>query len=272
MAARPVRIGLLASSLEVYERMEDFLVPSAVSHVRRLELARFVSRVGDAGAPDEYDLVLCELGIPGPPNSVVFYPSQPSHLVREVLDSHSHLGIPLARRFYPFRRPVVDETIQTVSRENALFAIATALPNVIPNIFELPWAISEFASDSAFLTVNQIRMAFLIAAASNNPVGYGEQKGEIASIIAGAFGWRALARELVGKIPAGGGLIAKGAVAFAGTYVVGRSLERYHRLGYGYSHSERKQAYGVAFERGKHVVGAMVAALKGKPQSAAGDS
>ena len=86
MAAGPVRIGLLASSFEVYEQMEDFLVPSSVSHVRRLELARFVFRVGDAGAPDEYDLVLCELGIPGPPNSVVFYPSQPSHLVHEVLE------------------------------------------------------------------------------------------------------------------------------------------------------------------------------------------
>ena len=40
-----------------------------------------------------------------------------------------------------------------------------------------------------------------------------------------AFGWRALARELVGHIPLGGGLIPKGAIAYAGTYVVGKGLE-----------------------------------------------
>ena len=47
----------------------------------------------------------------------------------------------------------------------------------------------------------------------------------------GAFGWRALARELVGKIPMGGGLIPKAAIAYAGTRVVGLSLERLYRIG-----------------------------------------
>jgi uncharacterized protein (DUF697 family) len=119
--------------------------------------------------------------------------------------------------------------VQAVARENALFAIATALPNVVPNFLELPWAVSEFASDTVFLTVNQIRMAFLIAAASGAEVGLGSQKGEILSIAAGALGWRAIARELAGKIPLGGGLIPKGAIAYAATFVIGKSLEYYHR-------------------------------------------
>ena len=83
-------------------------------------------------------------------------------------------------------------------------------------LISLPWAIAEFASDSAFLTMNQIRMAFMIAGGSDREVGYMEQKSEIAGVIASAFGWRALARELVGKIPFGGGLIAKAGVAYAG--------------------------------------------------------
>jgi len=67
----------------------------------------------------------------------------------------------------------------------------------------------------------------LIAAASDKPVGYSVQKGEIASIVTGAFGWRALARELVGKVPFGVGLIPKGAIAFAGTYVAGLGLDHF---------------------------------------------
>jgi len=130
----------------------------------------------------------------------------------------------------------------------------TALPDVIPSLIELPWSIGEFASDTAFITINQIRMAFLIAAASDKPVGYSLQKGEIATIVTGAFGWRALARELVGKIPFGGGLIAKGGIAFAGTYVVGAGLDRFHRLGYGLTRAERRESYQAAFERGKGLV------------------
>ena len=90
--------------------------------------------------------------------------------------------------------------------------LVTALPDVIPSLIELPWAAGEFASDTAFLTMNQVRMAFLIAGASDQDVGYREQRAQIAGIVAGAFGWRALARELAGKIPFGGGLIPKAAI------------------------------------------------------------
>jgi len=105
-------------------------------------------------------------------------------------------------------------------------------------------------SDAAVLTMNQIRMAFLLAAASDRPVGYREQRAEVASIIAGADGWRALARNLVSKAPFAGGILPKAAIAFAGTYVEGLSLERLYRVGYGYTRSERKLAYGEALARG----------------------
>jgi hypothetical protein len=118
---------------------------------------------------------------------------------------------------------------------------------------ELPWAIAEFASDTAFLTANQLRMAFLIAAASDRSVGYREQKSEVATVVAGAFGWRAIARQLVGKIPFGGGLIAKAAVAYAGPRVVGLSLERLYSIGYTYSRDEREAMYADALERGRKV-------------------
>ena len=70
-------------------------------------------------------------------------------------------------------------------------------------------------------------------------------------IVASAFGWRALARELVGKIPLGGGLIPKAAVAYAGTYVVGLGLEKVNRTGSGLSRREEKDAYVDAFAKGR---------------------
>jgi hypothetical protein len=136
--------------------------------------------------------------------------------------------------------------------------VASALPNVIPSVLELPWTLGEFASDTAFITMNQVRMAFLVAAASDKPVGYDKQLAELVSIAAGAFGWRALARELVGMIPLGGGLIPKGAIAYAATYVLGKGLEHFHGVGYGYTRRQRRDAYQVAYARGKDLMGAVV--------------
>ena len=89
----------------------------------------------------------------------------------EILADKGELDLALARQFPAFRRQVVERIIHMVSRENALFAVATALPNVVPSFIELPWAFGEFASDTAFLTANQVRMAFQIAAACGKPVG-----------------------------------------------------------------------------------------------------
>ncbi len=225
-ADRKLAIGLVSTSAAGYSEMENFLAPRDLSRERRAEILGLLHRAGDPGIPARFDLVLYEHQLPRAENAFTFYAHEPVRTVKEILAQRSELGLPLARHFSPFRRPVVNEVIYSVSKENALFSLATALPNIVPSLVELPWAIGEFASDTAFLTMNQIRMGFLIAAASDGDIGYRAQKAEIVSIITGAFGFRAIARELVGKIPFGGGLIPKAAVAFAGTYVVGLSLER----------------------------------------------
>jgi uncharacterized protein (DUF697 family) len=161
----------------------------------------------------------------------------------------------------PFREEVSRRIIKKVAKENALFALATAVPDILPFV-SLPWAAGEFASDTAVLTANQIRMAFLLAAASEHDFGYRQQKGEIASIVMGAFGWRAMARELVGKIPLGGGLIPKAAIAYAGTRVVGLSLERFYRLGAGFTRQERRSAYEEALERGRAVAASLLESIR----------
>jgi hypothetical protein len=183
-------------------------------------------------------------------------------VIQKALTAYPELGVPLAKSFLPFRRPFIERTIVKTCRENTLFSVTTALPDVIPSVIELPWAIAEFASDTAFLTMNQVRMAFLIAAASDREVGYMDQKSEIAMVIGSAFGWRALARQLVGKIPFGGGLLAKAAVAYAGTKVLGLSLDHYYSIGFTYTRDERDRLYADAFRQGRKVASRILRYLR----------
>jgi hypothetical protein len=262
-AARPVRIGLIASSPEMLGRMEAFLAPAHLSPERRTEALRSIIRNGA-----DCNVVLYESSLLGPKGAFPFDPQTPEDCVNRVLNEREELMLPLARRFFPFRKRACQKIVRAVAQENALFCLATALPDVIPTIFSLPWAVGAYSSDAIFLTVNQVRMSFLLAAASDRPVGYREQRSEIASIAASSFGWRALARELVGKIPLGGGLIPKAAIAWAGTFALGLSMERLYRLGYGFSRRERGAVYKEAFSHGKEVAGLLLADLTGRRKTA----
>ncbi len=181
-------------------------------------------------------------------------PEWPACVMDDIFDQKPELRLALARQYSPLRDAVVKRIIAAIARENAAFAVVTALPNIIPSPIELPWAIGEFASDTMLITANQLRMAFLIAAASDSPVGWREQKGQLGSIVGSAFGWRALARELAGKMPSGTGLVAKGLIAYSATHVVGRGLEQFHRIGRHLSRVEKQQAYHEAYASGRKIV------------------
>ncbi len=251
MSERPVRVALHAGNQEAFQRMEDFFLRD-LSPSRRRASAVLLSRATSTLAQTP-DVNVFDEGITAPPGSLIYHADRPGVLVDKALAKYPDLGVSLAKSFCPFRRPFVERVINKTCRENTLFSITTALPDVIPNVIELPWAVAEFASDTAFLTMNQVRMAFLIAGASDRPVGYSEQKSEIAAVIGSAFGWRALSRQVIGKIPFGGGLIGKAGVAYAGTKVVGMSLERFYNVGYTYSREEREEIYADAFRHGKSV-------------------
>jgi hypothetical protein len=269
LSERPLRIVLHAPSSEAFSRLENFFLQD-LSPARRRESAMMLTRAPLAPGAPMPDLHVYDEAMMAPADSLISTPDRPRHFVQKALTQHPNLGVPLARSFLPFRRPFVERVIAKTARENTLFSIATALPDIVPNIIELPWAVAEFASDTAFLTMNQVRMTFLIAAASDREVGYLHQKSEVAMVIGSAFGWRALARQLVGKIPFGAGLIAKAAVAYAGTKVLGLSLDHYYSIGFTYTREERDRLYADAFQQGKKVAVKMLHFLR--PDLAAGYS
>ncbi|HEY1758296.1 MAG TPA: hypothetical protein VGG72_23190 [Bryobacteraceae bacterium] len=259
-AMKPVRVGLVAASQDSLAQMEAYLVPPHLSPQRRLEALQMLQR----GSTENCDVVIYDSSLLRSAQGFSLDLDAPEDCLRRILKSHDNLLLPLARQFYPFRKPAAQQVIRSVAKENAMFALATALPDVVPFLGWTPWAIGEFGSDAAFLTMNQIRMAFLLAGLSDRSPGYREQRSEIASIVAGAFGWRALARELVGKIPFGGGLIPKAGIAWAGTFAVGLSLERLYRLGYGFTRAERKAVYEEAYDHGRQIAGMLLEGVRRK--------
>lgn len=260
---RSLRVVLHAPDNAGYSRMENYLLQD-LSPGRRRSSATLLSRAPVAPGSPHPDLHIFseeQTGV-APPHSLILNPDHPRAFIKQTLEQHADLGVPLARSFLPFRKPFVERSIAKTCRENTLFSVATALPDIVPSVIELPWALAEFASDTAFLTMNQVRMAFQIAAASDREVGYMHQKSEIAMVIGSAFGWRALARQLIGKIPFGGGLIGKAAVAYAGTKVLGLSLDHYYSIGFTYTRDERDKLYADAFRQGKKVATKMLGFLR----------
>jgi hypothetical protein len=262
LSERDLKIALYAATPGDYARMEEFFVQD-LSPARRSQALRYLHRGPDPRSVLEFDLAIYDESVLAPSRALVFHSSRPERLVGAVLEHFDNsIALPLAKTFVPFRMPYIDLVIRTTCRENAIFSMATALPDIIPSLIELPWAMTEFASDTAVLTANQIKMAFLIAGASDRDAGYREQKREIAMVIGSAFGWRALARQLVGKIPFGGGLVPKAGIAYAATKVIGSSLERLYRVGYTYTREEREQIYAEAFNRGKRVASSILSRVR----------
>ena len=254
MAKRPVTVGLNASTEAAYTAM-----------VRFLGSTDGVYRSDHPGAPRPFDIEFYGADMPRPVRAFTFHADDPRLTVADIVARcEEDLLVPLARAFPTFRPAVTERLVRKVSQENALFSLATALPDIIPSFLSLPWVIGEFASDTAFLTANQLKLAFLLAATNGRPVGYSEQKREVATVIAGAFGWRAIARELVAKIPFGGGLLPKAAIAYAGTWLVGRSLDKYYRTGDLISLGERKSIYKEGLDIGRAISTKLLAGLKQK--------
>ena len=272
LADRPLTFGVLAADETAAADIHDFLVPRDLPPAETAAAAACILRVAAEEDFARTAVGFSEPGVPHPAHYYAFDALNPAAAVRALLDDHEDDQLAIGRRFPGFRGAVSERLIWKVAKENTMFTAATSLPNVVPSLISLPWAVGEFASDTAFLTMNQVRMALLLAAAHDREIGYGEQVAEIGSIVAAAFGWRALARQAVSKVPGGGGLISKGLIAFAGTYAVGRGLEQWFRRGRRLTRAERNAFYRDAYRNGRAVVEEIVKRAAGRAAIAPGSA
>lgn len=157
--------------------------------------------------------------------------------------------VALARVLPGTREMVVNKIVEDGASLNAGLAMLSAVPSVIPLLGLL--APPAALADMVILTKNQLLMVLRVAAAYGKEPSMNKRLPELASVLGAAFGWRALARELVGFVPGGVGMIVKGMVAYAGTATVGRAAAWFYATGKPPGKAERERLYQQAWEEAR---------------------
>ncbi|AMY10742.1 putative protein/domain associated with GTPases [Luteitalea pratensis] len=124
----------------------------------------------------------------------------------------------LAAALPVFRQVVADTVVDETAKANASFAVTTGLAETIP-VLTAPLNLG----DMVILTKNQLIMGYKISLAAGRDDDPRSMLTEILGVIGGGFMFRQVARQLVGLIPIAG-LVPKVAIAYAGTYAMGRGL------------------------------------------------
>jgi uncharacterized protein (DUF697 family) len=86
---------------------------------------------------------------------------------------------------------------------------------------------------------------------------------ELIPVLGGGFGWRALSRELSGFIPVAG-IAIKGAIAYAGTIVVGEGVTFYYEHGRQMSSTDASKLYDEAKASAMKFAHEMIARIKNR--------
>lgn len=143
--------------------------------------------------------------------------------------AHPDLRLALACRIPAFRPAVTAQLVGEATWDNAKMAVMTALPGILP--FGSVLLPATAIGDMIVLTQNQAKLLLRIAAAYGLPPDIRARTRELLPVVGSAFGWRAVARELIGLVPGGIGVVVKGSVAYAGTYTVGKAASIYYSTG-----------------------------------------
>ena len=117
-------------------------------------------------------------------------------------------GAAVAARVPVLRPAVCRGLIREASARNGLVGAAVFVPG----------------ADLPVLALNQLRLVLRLAAAHGLELDQ-ERVPEAVGVLVGAFGFRAVARSLLGLVPAAGWAV-KGAVAYGGTRAVGEAALR----------------------------------------------
>ncbi len=200
-----------------------------VAGLERLETLsprrRLLVLVGDPAAPARSVLRRVDEG-----KTLVLRPraaDAADQLAAAVLDALPAASRLAAARRLPGLRPYYARHLTgEVSLSNGAFALASGLPSLVP-VLGIPIA----AADTLVLTKNQALMVYRLALAFGAPADFQKRMLEITPVIGAAVMWRQVAGGLVGLIP-GYGIVPKTAVAYGGTWIVGRAAELYYASGF----------------------------------------
>lgn len=129
--------------------------------------------------------------------------------------------IAVGRRLPPLREAVAGKLTRDAAGSALKVALASAVVDHIPVIGLVLGAVASAGDMVAISGIQIVLMLHIEAAYGRDPDL--QRIWRLLPIVGGGFGWRMLARELSGFIPVAG-IAIKGAIAYAGTIVVGESV------------------------------------------------
>jgi uncharacterized protein (DUF697 family) len=149
----------------------------------------------------------------------------------QILSNHIELRYALSHNFPVFRPKHASREINNTAFQNAAWAVLSGVPSTIPGPARLISAPFEGISDFAVMTLNEIKLMFELIGISGYRVVPIKRFFEISFILGMATLAETLATNLLVRIPAGGALAAKGAVAYAFTWAIGEGIYYYINTG-----------------------------------------
>lgn len=183
-------------------------------------------------------------------------------ITRLILKKVSDRGLSCAKAFQFLRDDETKKLIANTARENSYIAFSSSLPTNIP-IIGIIIGLIAVAGETLIITASQIRMCLRIAGIYGFKVDFTERMTELWPILAGAFGWRTLARGLSGFIP-GGGPIIKTSIAYAGTMMAGHAAQWFYRDGKKLTREEMSELYNREKKHYLDNIHSFISKLKGK--------
>lgn len=238
-----------------------------VTNPNEVRAVVFLGRPGDASDADLEPLSILRVPIfaltvdPQAPASGPAVPPEPGTWSEYVVPAIARES--LRGRFFPHlvecsrgvevavgrNLPMLRDTVAAkLTRDAANNSLKVALASaVVDHIPVVGIVLGAFASAGDMVAITGIQVMLML----NIEAVYGRDPDvnrawQLLPIIGGGFGWRTLARELVGFVPVAG-IAIKGAIAYAGTIVVGESLIFLHEHG---DHMTKHQAAAL-YERAK---------------------
>ncbi len=176
-----------------------------------------------------------------------------------VLDDSPQLLLPLARTLPALRKEAARRIIAETAGVNAQFALLTGVAEQVPILGQIGLPAAAF-SDMIMLTKNQVMMTLKLAGIYGLNMDLKARSRDLIPIQGNAFGWRAVARELVGAIPIVG-FLPRAAIAYAGTQAVGRAMQFYYETGEQVTPRHLQKLYREALAASRDTVKTLAAKL-----------